>query len=91
MTKYQKADAPNLYPEELRNEIDRLNDLLYEEINAGVYKCGFAVSQEAYQKAYYVLFSRLDWLEDRLSKQKIFVWQSNYRCRYTVIYHFSPF
>ena len=69
-TKHQKADAPNLYPEELRNEIDRLNDLLYEEINAGVYKCGFAESQEAYEKAYNILFSRLDWLEDRLSKQK---------------------
>ena len=68
--KFHKADAPDLYPEELRDQIDELNDLLFHEINNGVYKAGFARSQEAYEEAYDLIFNRLDWLEERLSHQR---------------------
>ena len=68
--KYHKPGAPDLYPEKLRREIDELNEILYHEINNGVYKAGFARSQEAYNEAYNLVFSRLDWLEERLGKSR---------------------
>nr|WP_314459047.1 glutathione S-transferase C-terminal domain-containing protein [uncultured Clostridium sp.] len=68
--KYHKPGAPDLYPEKLRREIDELNEILYHEINNGVYKAGFARSQEAYNEAYNLVFSRLDCLEERLGKSR---------------------
>ncbi len=68
--KYHKPGAPDLYPENLRREIDELNEILYHEINNGVYKAGFARSQDAYNEAYNLVFSRLDWLEERLGKSR---------------------
>lgn len=68
--KFQKKDAPDLYPVELRGEIDKLNDIIFNDVNNGVYKAGFAQSQTAYEKAYDALFARLDQLEQRLSKQR---------------------
>lgn len=67
---YHKNGAPDLYPEPLRGEIDALNDVIFHDINNGVYKCGFAQSQEAYEKAYDLLFNRLDVLEQRLAEQR---------------------
>ena len=67
---FHKQNAPDLYPEHLRKEIDELNVILFHEINNGVYKAGFAKSQAEYEKAYDVLFQRLDWLEERLSKSR---------------------
>lgn len=67
---FHKQNAPDLYPEHLRKEIDELNVILFHEINNGVYKAGFAKSQTEYEKAYGVLFQRLDWLEERLSKSR---------------------
>lgn len=67
---FHKPGAPDLYPEHLRNDIDELNDIIFNEVNNGVYKAGFAQSQEEYEKAYDALFARLDWLEDRLSKSR---------------------
>lgn len=67
---FHKEGAPNLYPEELRDEIDAFNDLLFHEVNNGVYKAGFARSQTAYEEAYDILFARLDQLEERLSQQR---------------------
>lgn len=67
---FHKDGAPDLYPEELRKEIDELNEILFHDVNNGVYKAGFAKSQEEYEKAYEVLFKRLDWLEKRLSKSR---------------------
>lgn len=67
---YHKENAPNLYPEDLRGEIDQLNDIIFNDVNNGVYKCGFAQSQEAYELAYDTLFARLDELEERLSTQR---------------------
>jgi putative glutathione S-transferase len=59
--------APDLYPVDLRDEIDALNDVLFAEVNNGVYRCGFARSQCAYEKAYETVFNRLDDLESRLT------------------------
>ena len=60
-----------MYPEELRNDIDALSNIIFHEINNDVYKCGFARSQEAYEEAYDVLFARLDELEERLSTRRL--------------------
>jgi putative glutathione S-transferase len=59
-----KAD---FYPEILRDEIDSLNDRIYNTVNNGVYRCGFARTQEAYEEAFDELFSTLEMLEDRLA------------------------
>ncbi|MEK4059153.1 MULTISPECIES: glutathione S-transferase family protein [Paenibacillus] len=67
---FHKAGAPDLYPEALRTGIDALNDILFHEVNNGVYKAGFAKSQQAYEQAYDVLFARLDQLEERLSTRR---------------------
>jgi putative glutathione S-transferase len=60
----------DLYPEELRPEIDEMSAILYTDVNDGVYKAGFAVTQEAYEDAFDALFARLDWLEDRLARRR---------------------
>lgn len=60
-------------PEPLRPAIDEVNAYVYENVNNGVYKAGFAVSQQAYEQAVDALFARLDWLEERLSKQRFLV------------------
>lgn len=60
------ANDLDLYPEALRTEIDALNDRVYDAVNNGVYKAGFATTQEAYGKAVEPLFAMLDELEDRL-------------------------
>jgi glutathionyl-hydroquinone reductase len=60
----------DLYPEEHRAEIDRLNALIYDTVNNGVYKAGFATSQKAYEAAVVPLFATLDMLEERLTKTR---------------------
>ncbi|GAB4823936.1 hypothetical protein N2152v2_010982 [Parachlorella kessleri] len=60
----------NLYPEHLRKQIDEVNEWVYPYINNGVYRCGFATSQEAYDKAFKELFDALDKAEGILSKQR---------------------
>jgi putative glutathione S-transferase len=72
-TAFQRPDAPDLYPVELRAEIDAVNALVYEDVNNGVYKAGFAISQAAYEAAVGALFARLDWLERRLAAQRYLV------------------
>jgi glutathionyl-hydroquinone reductase len=72
-TAHHRAGAPDLYPEHLRDEIDEVNDLVFRDVNDGVYRCGFAGSQEAYEKAYDALFSRLDQLSERLSTKRYLV------------------
>jgi glutathionyl-hydroquinone reductase len=65
------VNAPlDLYPRELRAEIDELNDFLYETFNNGVYRAGFATSQEAYEKAAYEVFTTLDAMEERLGYRR---------------------
>lgn len=58
------------YPEHLRSEIDALNDRIYATLNNGVYRCGFATTQAAYEEAITPLFDTLDWLEDILSRKR---------------------
>jgi len=65
--------APDLYPGELRQEIDAVNAEVYADVNNGVYRCGFATSQEAYEEAYERLFRRLDLLSERLAGQRFLV------------------
>jgi putative glutathione S-transferase len=60
----------DLYPADLRDEIEALEERIYESVNNGVYKAGFASSQEAYEEAVVPLFETLDWLEERLSSQR---------------------
>ncbi|MBD2891961.1 Glutathionyl-hydroquinone reductase YqjG [Actinomadura sp. RB99] len=62
--------APDLYPEELRPEIDELNDLVYNTVNNGVYKAGFATAQDAYEDAFDALFATFDRLEERLADRR---------------------
>ena len=67
------ADDTDFYPASLRVEIDRINDLVYANVNNGVYRCGFARSQAAYEAAYDALFESLDDLEARLGRQRYLV------------------
>ena len=62
--------ALDFYPEDLRGEIDAINGIIYENINNGVYRCGFAVKQAPYEAAVETLFATLDALEERLSHQR---------------------
>jgi putative glutathione S-transferase len=62
-----------LYPEPLRAEIDEVNDAVYRDVNNGVYRCGFATSQVAYEEAFDRLFSRLDELSQRLEDRRFLV------------------
>jgi putative glutathione S-transferase len=61
------------YPEALRGQIDEINAFTYDTINNGVYRCGFATSQAAYDAAYDSLFAALDTLEARLGKQRYLI------------------
>jgi glutathionyl-hydroquinone reductase len=63
-------DRTDYYPAPLREEIDRVNELVYTTVNNGVYRTGFAVTQEAYEEACRALFATLDQLDDRLSRQR---------------------
>ena len=62
-------DEMDYYPAELRDEIDNVNAVVYDTVNNGVYKTGFAQSQEAYEESFRALFATLDILEERLTKQ----------------------
>jgi glutathionyl-hydroquinone reductase len=64
------SDDTDYYPAPLRQEIDRLNDFIYANVNNGVYRCGFARTQAAYDAAYEALFAALDELETRLGRQR---------------------
>ena len=63
----------DFYPQRLREEIDRINALVYPAINNGVYRAGFATSQEAYEEAFRTLFEALDTVEERLSRHRYLV------------------
>ncbi len=62
--------SDDYYPAELRDEIDAVNVRVYATVNNGVYRCGFAASQHAYERAFGELFDTLDWLEERLATQR---------------------
>ncbi len=70
---HHREGAPELYPEARRDEIDAVNAEVFADVNNGVYRCGFAGTQAAYDRAYDRLFSRLDALGERLSGQRYLV------------------
>jgi glutathionyl-hydroquinone reductase len=72
-TKFHRPGAPALYPAELRDPIDKINRFVFADVNNGVYRAGFAGSQEAYEQAYHRLFDRLDELAEVLAKQRYLV------------------
>src|SRR5262245_33237724 len=67
------GDDTDYYPPALRAEIDQINDFVYAHVNNGVYRTGFATSQESYEAAYDKLFTGLDELEARLGRQRYLV------------------
>ena len=86
------------YPEDLRGEIDDLNELIYVNINNGVYQAGFSSSQKAYEEAFDALFDTLEVLEDRLSNQRYLcgdrITEADWRLfptlfRFDTIYHYA--
>ena len=70
---FHRPGAPELYPDRLRDEIDEVNDVVFEDVNNGVYRAGRAGNQKAYETAYRALFERLDWLSERLAGQRYLV------------------
>ncbi len=72
-TAFHRDGAPELYPQQWREEIDDVAQRVYEDVNNGVYRCGFAGQQDSYERAYHQLWDRLDWLEERLSTRRYLV------------------
>jgi len=70
---HHRSGAPELYREDLREQIDEVNRVVFRDVNNGVYRAGFAGDQAAYEKAYARLFARLDWLSERLDTQRYLV------------------
>jgi len=68
--RFQKEDAPDLYPVELRQEIDELNDWLFPHINNAHYRMAFCQSLSAYEEAFEDFYASMDQLEERLSKNR---------------------
>lgn len=67
------GNSDNYYPEELRSEIDQWNEFVYPNINNGVYRTGFATTQEAYEESFNRLFAALDKVEQHLSQSRYLV------------------
>ena len=67
---HHRADAPDLWPADLREEMETVMKRVFTEVNNGVYRCGFAGSQEAYDDAYDRLWVAMDWLEERLTDRR---------------------
>lgn len=87
------ATEGDYYPQDLRGEIDAVNERIYHNVNNGVYKCGFATTQEAYEEAFHPLFESLDWLEDILSRNRYLmgekVTEADWRL-FTTLVRFDP-
>lgn len=87
------AAPGDYYPAEHRDGIDRVNARVYETVNNGVYKAGFATTQEAYEEAVGPLFDSLDWLEGLLSRQRWLVggrWTEADIRLFTTLVRFDP-
>ncbi len=67
---HHRPGAPDLWPEDVREEMDAVMDRIFTDVNNGVYRCGFAGSQAAYEKAFDRLWAALDWLEERLADRR---------------------
>ncbi len=67
---HHRPDAPDLWPDDCREEMEEVMERVFTEVNNGVYRCGFAGTQEAYDEAYDRLWTALDWLEERLTDRR---------------------
>ncbi|MGI8522738.1 MAG: glutathione S-transferase family protein [Nocardioides sp.] len=67
---HHRPDAPDLWPDDVREEMEEVMQRVFTEVNNGVYRCGFADSQEAYDDSYDRLWTALDWLEERLTDRR---------------------
>ena len=87
------AAEGDYYPEQLRDEIDEINARVYSTVNNGVYKTGFATTQEAYEEAVEPLFESLEWLDGRLSTQRYLlgddITEADWRL-FTTLLRFDP-
>ena len=87
------AKPGDYYPEPLRDEINSLNGRIYDTVNNGVYKCGFATTQAAYEEALSPLFDTLNWLEEKLMNQRYLtgdqVTEADWRL-FTTLVRFDP-
>jgi len=63
----------DFWPEDMRNEIEAINARIYDTVNNGVYRSGFATTQNAYERAVLALFDSLDWLDERLSSSRYLI------------------
>ena len=73
---HHRPGAPDLYPADRREEMDELMAGIYRDVNNGVYRCGFAGTQDAYDAAYARLWTALDWLESRLTGRRYLMGES---------------
>ena len=67
---HHRPGAPDLWPDDLRDEMEEVMERVFTEVNNGVYRCGFAGSQAAYERAYDRLWTAMDWLEERLADRR---------------------
>ncbi|WP_211288220.1 glutathione S-transferase family protein [Mumia flava] len=67
---HHREGAPDLWPDAVREEMDAVMERVFTEVNNGVYRCGFAGSQESYDQAYGRLWDAMDWLSERLSARR---------------------
>ena len=87
------AVAADFYPVHLRQEIDALNQRIYDTVNNGVYKAGFATTQGAYEAAVIPLFATLDWLEESLARRRFLLGAAPLECDwrlFTTLVRFDP-
>ena len=87
------GNTDDYWPEELRDAIEEVNSRIYDTLNNGVYRSGFATSQEAYDEAVTQLFDTMEWLEDRLSQNRYLmgdrITEADWRLVPT-LFHFDP-
>ena len=87
------GNTDDYWPEELRDEIEEINARVYSDVNNGVYKSGFATSQDAYNTAVATLFNALDWLENHLSENRYLmgdrITEADWRLS-TTLFRFDP-
>ena len=69
-SEFHRDGAPDLWPADVRDEMEEVMHRVFTEVNNGVYRCGFAGSQEAYEDAYDRLWTAMDWLEERLTDRR---------------------
>ena len=93
---HHRPDAPNLWPDECREEMESVMERVFTEVNNGVYRCGFAGTQDAYDVAYDRLWTAMDWLEERLGERRYLmgeaITEADVRlfttlARFDVVYH----